>query len=269
MAIKDILVHVDNRATAPARINAAIRVARASKAHLTGLQVSEIPYFSLSDSSAELAREQARQLFLEQTAAAGVEAEWLQFDSAGTGLNLIEIVNFHAHYRDLLIVSQTDVSSGDGSVPADLPDRAVLGAGQPVLVIPYAGAFETIGQRVLLAWRGGPESSRAVNDALPLLQQARSVTILSVITPGGDGEIGPACGDLVGHLARHGVSATAEQFGPTGLSVGDMLLNRAAELGSDLLVMGAYAQTRRGLPGLGEVGRHLLRFMTVPVLMSH
>ena len=69
--------------------------------------------------------------------------------------------------------------------------------------------------------------------------------------------------------ARPGVAAPWERVGARHLSIGDLLLNNAAEAGTDLLVMGAYARPRRGGLSLGEVGRHLLRFMTVPVLMSH
>ena len=269
MNIKDILLHVDNRQTCPKRIDTALRLARTFDAQLTGLYVTELPYFTLRQSSAESDREMARELFRNKAEEAGLEAEWVEADCAAAGMGMIEAVNFHAHYRDLVIVGQTDSAARDRSVPDDLPDRAVLGAGRPVLVVPYAGEFDTVGKRILLAWRGGPESSRAVNDAMPFLRQARSVTLLSVTTPGGDGEFGPASGDMVAHLARHGVVAETEQVDPLGLSVGDLLLNRAAELGSDLLVMGAYSQTRRGIPGLGDVGRHLLRYMTLPVLMSH
>lgn len=269
MGIKDILVHIDSRPTCPTRLALAIRLAQAHQAHLAGIYVTELPFFSLRHSTAEADRQQARDLFREQTGAAGLDPEWIEIDSGASGLGMIEAVNAHAYYRDLVVLGQTDSASGDRSVPAELPDRAVLGAGRPVLVIPYAGDFETIGKRVLLAWRFGPESARAVNDALPLLQQAKSVQILSVKTPGGDGEFGPVSGDLVQYLARHGVQAEAEQVEPFGLSVGDLLLNRAADLGSDLLVMGAFSQTRRGIPGLGDAGRHLLKCMTIPVLMSH
>ncbi len=269
MGIKDILVHIDSRTTCPTRLALAIRLAQAHDAHLAGIFVTELPFFSLHHSTAQADLQQARDLFREQTLGAGLDAEWIEIDSASSGLGMIEAVNAHAYYRDLVILGQTDSATGDRTVPAELPDRAVLGAGRPVLVVPYAGEFETIGKRILLAWRFGPESARAVNDALPLLQQARSVHILSVKTPGGDGEVGPVSGDLARYLERHGIKAEAELADPFGLGVGDLLLNRAADLGSDLLVMGAFSQTRRGIPGLGEAGRHLLKYMTIPVLMSH
>lgn len=268
MAIRDILLHVDNRPTCPRRLDLAVAVARSQGAQLTGLFVSDLPFFTRHQGKPDTGLETAREVFRRHTEGRGLVTEWLAADSSEAGAGTNEIVNFHGHYRDLVVVGQTE-DSGDRTVPRDLPERAVLGAGRPVLIVPYASDVETVGRRVLLAWRGGPESSRALHDALPLLQKALSVTVISVKTPGGDGEFGPASGDLVAHLDRHGVKVTFEEVDPVGLAVGDMLLNRAADLGSDLLVMGAFAQSRRGIPGLGEVGRHLLKYMTLPVLMSH
>jgi len=268
MTFKDILVHVDHRKSCAARVDLALNLANQHQARLTALYVAEErPVFSRNDSEAEAQLKATRQLFEEKTDAAGATAEWQLIDSRESGLGLIEAVNIHAHYHDLLILGQSDPASGNTTL-YELSQRAVLGAGRPVLFAPYAGSFETVGRRILLAWRGGPESARALNDALPLLRRAREVQIVSVRS-GSETEYGPDSSALLRHLAHHGIAAAAETVNPAGLSVGDMLLNRAADHGSDLLVMGAFSQTRRGIPGLGEVGRHLLKCMTIPVLMSH
>jgi nucleotide-binding universal stress UspA family protein len=70
-------------------------------------------------------------------------------------------------------------------------------------------------------------------------------------------------------LARHGVNAEIEQTVSADLPVGEVLLSRAADLGVDLLVMGAYGHSRARELLLGGATRSLLRSMTVPVLMSH
>lgn len=268
MDLKDILVHIDNRPTCPTRLEAAIFLARRHKARLTGLYVETHSFFSARSRNGEEQRAEARELFLTETAKAGVDAEWVCIDSAATGLGVSEAVNLHAYYRDLVVLSQTDPDDRDRSIPSDLPTRAVLGSGRPVLLIPYAGRYQSLGERVLLAWRGGPESARAISEALPLLHQAKTVKVLSVQSSSDDGPhfVG---GDICTHLGLHGVEASCEAAATVGLSVGDLLLNRAAEEGIDLLVMGAFSQLRRGVPSLGEVGRHLLQYMTVPVLMSH
>jgi glycerol kinase len=75
--------------------------------------------------------------------------------------------------------------------------------------------------------------------------------------------------DICEHLKRYALPISSEKLNAGDLSVGDMLLNRCADEGIDLLVMGAFAQSRRGHQTLGEVGCYLLDSMTVPVLMSH
>ena len=145
-----------------------------------------------------------------------------------------------------------------------------MGAARPVLVVPYAGAFDSVGKRVLVAWDGSREAVRAVNDALPLLGEAEAVTVIS---------IGPRETELerrrtsleriVGHLQRHAILARLEESVQGGIAVSDVLLSRAADLAADLIVAGLYhhSQLREAL--IGGVSRDLLDHMTVPVLMSH
>ena len=167
------------------------------------------------------------------------------------------------------MVSQTDYEVTDRTIPPDLPEKAVLGSGRPVLVVPYAGEFNQVGKQVMLAWRGGPESSRALHDALPLLRRAKHVQVMTLQGQHGDEAFEKHEADICEHLAKYELPLACEKHVTGSLSVGDMLLNRCADEGIDLLVMGAFAQSRRGHQTLGEVGRYLLQCMTVPVLMSH
>ncbi len=269
MNFKDILVHIDNRPTCATRLAVAINLARQHRARLAGLYVVPHPYFASHHVDPHKLAEDARTRFEHAVTEAQIESEWLCIDSLQSGLELSHSINLHAHYRDLLIISQTDLNTPDRTIPPDLPERAVLGSGRPVLIIPYAGEFTTLGRRVMLAWRGGPESSRAMHDSLPLLHQAELVKVITVQGPGGDESYKSHNADICHHLVYYGINATGERRVGGELSVGDMLLNRCADEGIDLLVMGAFAQTRRGQQTLGEVGRYLLEFMTVPVLMSH
>jgi nucleotide-binding universal stress UspA family protein len=189
------------------------------------------------------------------------------------GVGMTEIINHHAHYTDLVIVGQAspDVSGKDArDVPADLPERLVLGAGRPVLIVPYAGTFSKVGDRVLVAWKAGRESTRAVNDALPFLKQAQRVDVFAINSSETYEDDGKSlCYNICDHLERHGVKASPERMVVSNTPVGDALLNRSCEESFDLLVMGAYAHTPQGKMALGSVAAHLLKQMTVPVLMSH
>lgn len=172
-------------------------------------------------------------------------------------------------YTDLAVLGQHNPDDGSDT-NRGLIDRLVLSAGRPCLVIPYIGAHETIGQRVLVAWNARREAVRAVNDALPILQQAASVVVLAANPPAGDaGEGDIPSADICHHLARHGVQAEARSAISTDIDVGNLLLSSASDLGADLIVMGAYGHSRLRETVLGGVTRHLLHHMTVPVFISH
>ena len=123
---------------------------------------------------------------------------------------------------------------------------------------------------MLVAWNGSREATRAANDALPILQRADRVVVLA-INPGGgiDGHGEVPGADLSLHLARHGVSAEAQQVQAEDMNVGEMLLSRCADEAADLLVMGAYGRSRVRELVLGGATRHVLEHATLPVLMSH
>jgi len=269
MNLKDILVHIDHRVTCASRLAVAVRLAKQQGARLTGFYAVPHPSLAPHHRSPEDLAEEAHQSFRAGLAGSDLESGWICVDSRQTGLDLPNALNLHGHYHDLLVVSQTDFDAPDRTIPPRLPEKAVLGSGRPVLIVPYAGEFKTLGKRVMLAWRGGPESTRALHDALPLLNNAASVRVISVQGRGGDEIYTLHNADICDHLRRYKLPVSSEKLNAGELSVGDLLLNRCADEGIDLLVMGAFSQTRRGHQTLGEVGTQLLQAMTVPVLMSY
>lgn len=269
MNLKDILVHIDQRATCASRLDVALRLARHQQSLLTGIYVIPHPHFVAHIPDLQQQAQDAEANFRKAAAAAGVEAGWITVDSKKSGLDVPNAVNLYAHYRDLLIISQTDEQAPDSAIPDNLPEKAVLGSGRPVLIVPYAGHFENDFRQILLAWRGGPESSRALHDAMPVLRRADQIRVITVQGREGDETYQSHEADICPHMARYQLPLDCEKRVMGDLSVGDMLLNRCADLGRDLLVMGATSQSRRGYQTLGETGRHLLRHMTIPVLMSH
>ena len=102
------------------------------------------------------------------------------------------------------------------------------------------------------------------------MDRAKQVVVLAVNPPGGvegEGEIPSA--DICLHLARHDIKTEAQHVYADDVSVGAMLLSRAAEQGIDLIVTGAYGHARWREIVLGGVTRHMLKHMTIPVLMCH
>jgi nucleotide-binding universal stress UspA family protein len=269
MTFKDILVHIDNSEQSAAVLDLAIELARRHEAHLTGLHVVSHPPYSPQRGCADSGSEAAQAYFREKTEQAGISAEWLCEDWPVVGVSVSEVVTLHAYAKDLVIVGQPQLGSRRGETETDLPERVIVGSGRPVLIVPYAGKFSTVGERVMVAWKAGRESSRAVNDALPFLLKAGEVKVMAVSPQdAGEGEGGGPCSDIRLHLARHGIEAAVDRFSVDEVSIGDVLLNQAWEEGCDLLVMGAYTRTPRGLV-VGPIARHVLRHMTSPVLMSH
>ena len=264
MEVRDILVHLDHSASSAARLETAVGLAKRHQARLTGLLVTTQRYPS------EAAAAEAQGQFEQEAALAGIEAEWHYVDGSGLLIGVTEIVRSHAHGSDLVVVGQGSRESAEAGTPFELPEGLVLVSGLPVLVVPYAGAFTSVGERVLVAWKAGRESTRALNDAMPILKLAQQVEILTVVGLEANGERDSGdTADLCKHLARHGVAARATRLPAGHVSLGDLFLNRICDEGFDLLVMGAYAHAKDGKPELGLAARQLLREMTVPVLMSH
>lgn len=277
MALKDLLVHVDNSKACGARLDAAVHVAQSHGAHLTGVHIVPrlyIPGYAEMQVPLEVIEAQREALearlaeaetaFRTVTDKAGLSAEWRSAEG-----NLAGTLALHGRYVDALIVGQPDkndpVSTSEG-----LAGKLVLDVGRPILVIPYIGASPSFGQRILIAWNATRQAVRAVHDALPLLERANSVVVLSVNPPagkGGDGDIPSA--DICLHLSRHGINAEADHVEAHDIDVGNMLLSRAFDMGVDLIVMGAYGHSRLRELVLGGATRHLIEHMTVPVLMSH
>ena len=275
MAYHSILVHLDNEPACAVRCEIALRLAREHGSRLIGLAPTgrvQIPidiasslfepgYAIASGHYLRTRADGACAEFEARAKAAGVSSVELRVDEADHAESEIE----HANGADLVIVGQTDFEAPLGVVNRDLPERVVLGSGRPVLVVPFAGRFDTLGATVLAAWNESREAARAFSDALPLLQRAARVILL---TQRQADEPEPSMEALLAWFARHSVHPQAAHE-VSDLDFGDLLLSRAADMSVDLIVMGCYGHTRLTERVLGGATRALLRQMTVPVLMSH
>ncbi|MBI2961620.1 MAG: universal stress protein [Betaproteobacteria bacterium] len=276
MGYKSILVHMDNSARAAARLEIAVRLARQHDAHLVGLHtlsVFSLPSYALAEAgnsildfqrrSAGESAQRAEAQFKKAAEGEGLPSvEWRQsFD------DVLEAVALHARYVDLIVLGQTDPAD-DGGVAPEFPAMLTLAAGRPVLIIPYVGKFDALGKRALVAWNASRESTRAVTDAIPMLKLADTVNVVAFNPRSPDhGQVPGA--DIGLYLARHGLRVEVSHYRAEDIDAGNQLLSRAADLGSDLIVMGAYGHSRLRETVMGGVTRTILESMTVPVLMSH
>jgi nucleotide-binding universal stress UspA family protein len=188
----------------------------------------------------------------------GVTAEWREVEGRAE-----EMVPLESRFADMMVIG------GAGS-PADayattVLENALLGSGRPLLLVPPR-LPETIGRHIALAWNASVEAARAVAGAVDLLRAAETVDVLVVETAVASGAAGRRISD---YLAWHGVKVrlTIITSGPD--PVGQVLMTKAAELGSDLVVMGGYGHSRMREMILGGVTRHVLHHAGLPVLMAH
>jgi nucleotide-binding universal stress UspA family protein len=173
-----------------------------------------------------------------------------------------DLVAQQARLADLTVVPHPD--AGEDVSSSDALHAVLFDSGRPVLISPQV-APTTIGTRVCVAWNGTAESASSVLAALPWMQRADAVRILSAE---GYQRRGPGAPELAAYLALHGVQAEIEMFHSVGNSVGAGLLAAANRFGCDLLSMGAYSHSRLRQLILGGVTRHLLETANLPVMMN-
>ena len=172
----------------------------------------------------------------------------------------------HARLRDMAVFP---LGAADES-RRSLVEGLVFGAGRPVLLLPetatraLSASFDT----VAVAWDHSRPAARAVADALPLLERAKRVRVVTVVDEKRLAK--PHSGvELCKHLARHGVEVTFDAVEAKGRAIGDALEAHAVERNVDLLVMGAYGHSRLREFILGGATRSILARPFTWTLVSH
>ncbi len=169
---------------------------------------------------------------------------------------------------DLIVVGQPIDEDGTRTDDA-LLDGALFRSGRPCLMLPRWDAAHVFGKKILIAWKDIPQAARAVGDAIPLLQRAETVGIVT-IHHGAHPErpLQRSVERLQRHLGRFGVQAVPHTV-LSGGSDDEAILDQAAIWGADLLVMGGYGHSRLREFVLGGVTRTAIQKSTIPVLLSH
>jgi nucleotide-binding universal stress UspA family protein len=278
MSYKTILVYLNDKRRAEAVLEPAVQLASRDNAHLIGMHVYAavpappvpLPYGSEVVKAVAAAQqketEEIAAIFSRMTENRSFVAEWRA--EKGPRVDPTGMVIDHGRSADLIVAGQTD-PDWESSPLQDVAEHLALGSGRPVLVVPYVGRYPEIGRNVVIAWKPGREATRAVFDALPILQQAEQVQILEIHEGGARRDPTAADTSIAVALARHGIKPTVRTSIAGDIGVGDEILSRLADMGADLLVMGAYGHSRMRELVFGGVTRHIARHMTVPTLFSH
>lgn len=281
MTYKTILVHVPDNVHVEGQIRLAAELAKKFEAHLTGVATTGVSeQYYIVDTTCGVAMDMSVfidklhervQQNLEKFTTLVQKIGLNSFESREMEGDAAACVCLQARYSDLVVIGQNDPNLRSPFSRSDFPEYVFTHSCRPVLLVPYAGTFENIGQRILIAWDAGMEATRAVSAALPMLKTAKIVQIAVFGRENDPGKHGEQPGaDIALYLARHGVKVeVSQQTVPDGMDVGNALLSHASDFGADLIVMGAYGHSRFREFALGGVTRTILSSMTVPVLVSH
>jgi nucleotide-binding universal stress UspA family protein len=143
-------------------------------------------------------------------------------------------------------------------------ESVLFESGRPILMAPPSPP-KSFAQTVVIHWNASTEVSRAISMAMPILRKAKRVIVLSV-----EGNMvagGPARQDAVCHLRAHDVAATEKTIGTRGQRPGVVLLAEAQSQGADLLIKGAYTQSRLRQMIFGGATQHVLAAAELPVFL--
>jgi nucleotide-binding universal stress UspA family protein len=274
--IKDVILNLELNKSRDSVRDYAITVARMFDAHLAGVAFAggaNVPGYLVPEFDPNrLADIQAKN---EAAAHSAIE----RFEAAVKG-SLLSVEHrlvtqrppsdsFSAMARryDLSIIMQSDAENWvDNDI---LIEATLFESGRPVIVIPFIQKEGLKLDRIVCCWDGSRAAARAINDALPLLQEARAVELFIVADEKtGDGrEIRGV--EIGSHLARHGIKVEVEIVPTTGIDVANVILSRVADCSASMIVMGGFGHSRLREFILGGATRGVLTTMTVPVFISH
>src|SRR6187455_2399828 len=184
---------------------------------------------------------------------------WLDHAAEGEGF-----IGSYGRVFDVIVMNRRDANSGP------MHDRAIesglFESGRPILLAPPSPPSQ-IATNVLIAWNCSTEQARAIALAMPILQKADRVTVLTVI--GGTGVVGPSAEQLIRYLQCNGIVAKSMRVELDGRSTGEAILASAQSLGCDLLIKGAYTQSRLRQMIFGGATQHVLANAGLPVLLAN
>jgi len=282
--MKSILLPVERHPSIEAAMETAVLLARGFDSYIegfalapdlplmapadafSGTMVTADPAFQMSDQE----REACRSLFTERMQTRGLApysgpAEgacfgWYEGSEETTGRGFL---GSYGRVFDVTVVERPETGA-DGTRMAAL-ETALFESGRPVLIAPPE-APAALGANIMIAWNGTPEAARTVAFASSLLRRADQV---AVVTIEGGQTPDPSGDQLAWHLRRNGISCEVREVTAPTEGRGGAFLAEAARLGCDLVIKGAYTQSRLRQMIFGGATRHIVTETTLPVFMAH
>jgi nucleotide-binding universal stress UspA family protein len=275
---KNVLVNIPTERSPQPVIDGAISLAARCKAQLdavaVGYETSSLPLVAEGGAAVAAIFEVEREKALERANAAlavfEAAAKSAGLTHSSRAISALQgeaaaILGATARLYDLAVVAQPEFARD--TFDNTLAQEILFQSGGPVLFMPYTfkGAFQA--KRIGICWDGSRVAARAVRDAMPLLEQAEAITIITINAGGIPADASAA--HLVRYLSRLKVPTEIDSLKTEKANIQSSILSLAADESLNLLVMGGYGHSRLKETVFGGVTREMLESMTVPTLMSH
>ena len=278
MAIKDLAVSYNATDNADTALRLAVQMCNKYSATLTGVYVSTPVHFegpierwvpdsvmeSFKSAEGEVAAS-IKSRFEEQVSNFGFKGatDWVHVTGQAN-----DVLTGVARYYDLMLIGQFTERAGKST--RIRAEELVSRTGRPLLVVPHDYEPRDFGEHAVVAWDGSRPAARALADAMQILETKKRLDVLSIEKPGKKAtrrqEGWP---DIVQHLKRHDIDARRVSLSASRDGVGTTIIQYCSDTKPDILVIGAYGHSALREDLFGGVTRHIMRNMTVPVLMAH
>jgi len=283
--MKNLLTVIGDGNAGPV-LEAALMAARRFNTHIVGLHSLTTEYalvfggemgFSISsevdrtlEREGHERRDQARRLFRDFMNLHGVpigppapgyngpSASWREEDGRQNA-----VVGMSGRVFDLIIVEQPEKLA---SIAEATLEDALFESGRPVMMVPKT-IGPNLGETIAIAWNGSTETAMTVALAMPFLKQAKEVVVVAV-GPQHMPEPGPTGEELARNLEGHGLSVSLRTAFGRQKPQGESFLKEAMAAGADLLLKGAYTQSRIRQMIFGGATRHIIMEARIPVIMA-
>ncbi len=284
--IRKLLVPVRNDGKAPNVLAHAAALAHRHKAHVEVLHCRPrpedlVPYgvplpdflrkqvFEQTHNVADQEEEALKAQLEEVVKALGLDSSGASFGK-GSSVSFIEeagrqvdVIKRRGRLADIIVVSKPD---RDRNIGHNTLKSALFQSGRPVLMCPPQTTPPTdLGGQITIAWNGSAEAARALSLNKAILRGADKVWVLS---NGMDAGLGTTADDMIAYLSLQGLEATLREL-PKDLKVGKALLHANADLGADMMVMGAYGDSHERETVFGGNTQTIVDTAEMPVLLNH
>jgi nucleotide-binding universal stress UspA family protein len=281
MGMKTILVPIENHDAMQSALETALLLGRRCDSYIEGFALRwAINEFMVGDVVGGMPLETYRQDIAEEAKKARQIFEtFMQKHNVPRSTETTESLSFgwlddvsegesfigsYGRVFDVIVMNRRDAKW------SPLHERAIesglFESGRPILLSPPSPPRQ-IATNVLIAWNCSTEQARAIALAMPLLQKADRITVLTVT--GGTGVPGPSAEQLIRYLQRNGIIAAPMKVELDGRNTGEAILAAAQSIGCDLLIKGAYTQSRLRQWIFGGATQHVLANAALPVMLAN